>query len=51
MGATRSEQANTLWLRLKLLLDIDGEVIHSDQMDFAPVFVSIDCGVAQWFTL
>lgn len=38
MGATRSEQANTLWLRLKLLLDIDGEVIHSDQMDFDLIF-------------
>lgn len=52
MGATESERANTLWLRLKLLLDTDREVIHSDQMDLAPVFfiylfLSIDCAVAQ----
>lgn len=38
MGANESEQADSLWLRLQLLLGTDGEVIHSDQMDFALVF-------------
>lgn len=57
MGANESEQADSLWLRLQLLLGTDREVIHSDQMDFALVFfLSIDCTVctvrvAQWFTL
>ncbi len=38
MGANESEQADSLWLRLQLLLGTDREVIHSDQMDFALVF-------------
>lgn len=41
MGANESEQADSLWLRLQLLLGTDREVIHSDQMDFALVFFFI----------
>ena len=45
MRANEREQADSLWLRLQVLLSTDGEVIHSDQIDVALFFKSIDCTV------
>lgn len=39
MGANKNELANSLWLRLQLILGTDREVIHLDKVDFAFVFI------------